>query len=376
RGLILWGGAAEAQTLLGGAAEWVTPRWQLRVVAGRRAINWDQLEGTEKVTVASQGVLSGGDGQISVLGVSDAAEKSLSLAGNWRRGRADGSWEVAWRRSKNSAVPWRGWLSQVGWRPHASLYLECLLGWADEGPRPVLGQKHPVLGDWSGQGVAVRGTWRLAQGLGVKALVHSGQAGALGIDRREHKSLFDLQLVKQWPGRWRIEARWRRNATEDEAFSERFPWQPATLFGRDNREITSFKVGWENEKNRLRFAWRRLVLARVRQDLGWESGGARQMGTITGGAAIGRGGYLRAGWTWSWGDPVDLVSAVVPFTGYVLPRHWGHWRSETHLGVEWPWGPLEAHFAVSRRRPEAPERGSNDPTPDSWAGWLEWVWHW
>ena len=120
--------------------------------------------------------------------------------------------------------------------------------------------------------MAVRGTWRLAQGLGLKALVHGGQAGALGIDQREHKSLFDLQLTKQWLGHWRIEARWRRNATEEEAFSERFPWKPAILFGRDNREITSIRVGWENEKDRIRFAWRRLALARVRQNVGWESG--------------------------------------------------------------------------------------------------------
>ena len=73
----------------------------------------------------------------------------------------------------------------------------------------------------------------------------------------------------------------------------------------------------------------------------------------------------------AWGEDVDLVSAIVPFGGLVLPRHWGKWRSETGLGLEhsrrtWSW-----RLAAGIRRPE---QGRGE-VQDTWLrSAVEWRW--
>jgi hypothetical protein len=53
----------------------------------------------------------------------------------------------------------------------------------------------------------------------------------------------------------------------------------------------------------------------------------------------------------AWGGDADLVSAIVPFGGMILPRHWGHWRSEAVLGAEWRARGLRVRAALSMREP-------------------------
>jgi len=75
---------------------------------------------------------------------------------------------------------------------------------------------------------------------------------------------------------------------------------------------------------------------------------------------------LRGAWVTAWGDPVDLVSAIVPVTGMVLPRHWGAWRSEMVLGGEWRHRRARVQAAGSWRQPEA-----RDQLPAVLTLWLE-----
>lgn len=376
RGLVAWSGAAEAQTILGGSVGWQSARWQMRVLAGRRAAEILESQGPQRTTVVWQTMATGEQWQVVAVALMDPAEKGLSVAGRWRRGVANGAWEAVWRQPTNSAEPLGAWLGQTGWRPSSVLYFECLLGWADPGPRPLMGKKHPVLAGWSGQGVAVRGTWRPTAGLGLKVLVHGGQAGALGVDRRENQSLVDLQLSRRWPSGWRLDGRWRSGVEAVDVFSERFPWQPAALAWRDTRDVVSLKGTWQSQSKRLSLAWRQLTLARVSQESGWESGGTRSMVAIGSVLGLDSAAKVRLGWSWSWGDSVDLVSAVVPFSGYVLPRHWGHWQAEINVGLEYPWRGLVGKIALSKRTPAAESLVLSSSAAESWAGWWEMVWHW
>ncbi len=87
--------------------------------------------------------------------------------------------------------------------------------------------------------------------------------------------------------------------------------------------------------------------------LGKEIGnGRRSLISLTGKYRAGRTWKLRGGWVTAWGDPVDLVSAISPLAGFVLPRHWGRWRSETVLGLEWVGRGARVQAAGSLRQPE------------------------
>ncbi len=371
RGLVPWAGTAVPQTVLGAGIACHWGRWQTRILAGRRG----PAPVTDARTTLGQVAVTGEEWRAEALVLSDPMEFGASLAGGFQRGALQGSWEGAWRRPHGAGTALSALLAQGGWRPHRALRLEILAGWADLGPRPVMGQKHPVFGDWGGQGVAVRGTWRVATGLGLKLLVHRGRGRQeVATGRRELRTLADVLLTRNWPGGWSGEARWREGGTEIVAWSERFPWRPPAAAGWDNRRVLSLKAGWQGDRGRGQILWRRLTLARVRQDIGWENGGSRSLVALTTGLACTPGCYLRAAWTLSWGEPVDLVSAVVPFTGYVLPRHWGRWRAEHLLGMELRRGSWRGRMAVSWRQADL----RTDPEGEGGvlSAWLEGAWIW
>jgi len=370
RGLVLWAGSAAPQTLLGLGMAVGTGAWRSRVVVGRQ-----DSSAPDQATVLAQVSGRGRRWQAEVLCLSDPRERGLSVAGLFGRGGLEAAWEGSWRRPFGAEIPLTALLGQIGWRPHHTVRLEVIAGWADHGPRPILGQKHPVFGDWGGQGVAVRGTWRAAGGLGLKLLVHRGRGlEDVFVRRRSVRTLTDAQLGRTWPGGWVAETRWREGAEDIAAWSERFPWQPPATARRDWRRVVSVKVGRRRPNGRVQLLWRRLSLARVSQTVGRESGGARSLLALTAAAPVGAALRLRAAWTMSWGDPVDLVSAVVPFTGYVLPRHWGHWRSEHLLGLEWRHRAWQCRGAISWRQSD-PDRGPEFGT-GALAAWLEAAWNW
>ncbi len=370
RGLRTWAGAPVAQTLLGVGATGGWGPWDVRLLAGRR--EWSQPG--ERVTMIGQVQATGKDWHLAALILSSPGEDGASLAGRWRSGAVDGSWEGTWRRPLGAVTTLSTMLAHSGWRPDHRLRIEIIAGWSDLGPRPVMGQKHPVFGDWAGQGVAVRGTWRAATGLGCKVLIHRGRGQEdIAMGRRRLRTLSDAMVTRTWPGGWRAEGRWRQGGEEVAAWSERFPWQPPATEWRDSRCVTSLKVEWRDENSRFRTLWRRLTQSRTRQDVGWEKGGSRDLLSLTFSHRIGQLWLLRGSWATAWGDAVDLVSAIVPFRGFVLPRHWGHWRSEQLLGLEFGGPRWRCQGAVSWRRVSSQMVVDR---ADQLAAWLEAGWQW
>ncbi len=370
-GLVPWSGSAVKQTLQAIGFGGYFGDLQVRVLAGNR----DSATGAQQTAGLAQVSLDRSDSQVAALVILDPSEQGASFAFRHRGRTAQASAEGVWRRPVGAPAPLLAMLIQGGWRPHAALQLEVLTGWADLGPRPVMGHKHPVFGDWAGQGTAVRGSWRVATGLGIKVLFHRGHGWQdVASGRRQLRRLADAQLARTWPGGWRAEVRWREIAEQISAWSERFPWQPPAPAWWDRKRVLSLKGEWRSDQKRIQILWRQLVQSRHRQEVGLESGGSRSLAAFTGGLALGRLVYLRGSWTFSWGDPVDLVSAVVPFRGYVLPRHWGRWRAERLVGLELSDGPLRGQLGVSWRGVD--RQTAFTGAVDAWAAWLEVAWMW
>jgi hypothetical protein len=63
---------------------------------------------------------------------------------------------------------------------------------------------------------------------------------------------------------------------------------------------------------------------------------------------------IRCGRCVAWGDPVDLVTALSPLPGRLVPRHWGAWREELWTGVTWGDRRASLAAAVHLRRPRIP----------------------
>jgi hypothetical protein len=371
RGLRSWTGRAAPQTVRGVSGQLSWGAWRGEALHGRRD---GTLNGDRPTTLIRLGVADA-SWRAAALLVVDPRETGASLALRGRRGPLETAGEFSVRRPVGARRFLAAWLTQGGWRLHRDFRLEILAGWADPGPRPVMAQKHPVFGDWAGQGVAVRVVWRAGPGVRAKLLLHRGQgAWPEGPGPARRRSLVDALLSRTWDSGCEGAIRWRAGNEAVTAWSERFPWLPPTPAWRDTRRVLSVVAGWRAVGGRGQVRWRRLQLERNRQGIGQESGGGRSLLTVAGRRRLAGSVQVRAAWTTSWGDPVDLVSAVAPVAGYVLPRHWGHWRSEHLIGLAWDPGSWRGEFAVSRRQPD--RLGSPAPESDVWTVWGQGSWNW
>ncbi len=85
--------------------------------------------------------------------------------------------------------------------------------------------------------------------------------------------------------------------------------------------------------------------------MGASTSGRRTLGGVRfRGRVLRKVSYLLS-YQWAWGDAIDLVSAVNPLRGLVLPRHWGKWASEILLGLEYSNRLGRIMLAFSRREP-------------------------
>jgi len=106
---------------------------------------------------------------------------------------------------------------------------------------------------------------------------------------------------------------------------------------------------------------------RTRQVAGSANDGSRQLFTV-GADFVPRPEWtLRCQWDLAWGDAVDLVSALSPLRGYVLPRHWSRWQEQVMVGVGREFGSWRFQAGTAGRDP-APSAAGQDP---SWEVWTE-----
>ncbi len=342
--LVTWLGTADPRALSGFGGRVMLGNWSLRVMNGGPA-NSAGSPGANKSVVQLGGIQK--DWRISVAGLAGNLERGLSIAGGMRNKPIYGSfetmvWQVApWVPPTGAAV------LQVGWKPAKGSGIEGMLGYADLTQTPGLASRPAVLPGWDGRGLALRGYTRTSSGAVLRAMVHMGRnLDRVGSRSRKVKTLIDLQAGKKLSRQVELAVRYRSTDLKASQWSERYPWQPPRATGSQRRTIISAQVVMEQTRLRARLMVRSYGLDKEVDN------GRRSLISLTGRYVLGKAWKFRGAWVTAWGDPVDLVSAISPLTGMVLPRHWGRWRSETVMGLEWVYGGVRVQAAGSLRNPE------------------------
>lgn len=358
-----WVGVPDERTLEGAALRLTSGRWSLAGAGGRTVVARDHVTDTMAAVVLRY---SGATAAVGIFGLKIGSEAAVSVGGDIRGFLLSGGAEVAVWRTHPGVRPRLAGLVNVGWQAGRRLRLEALAGWTDFEFGPRLAVRPPLFKSWDGSGVGLRGVFRSASGTFVRALyARSRSRQRKWRLQDDNHGLLDLQLSCRAGSGFVLAVRWRETTETSQGWSERFPWAPPTILTRQDKRVVSAALTREQP------GFRYSILLRSLQTRAADQPRMRHLWSVTGWRRWSRCFRLRGTLAGAWGDNADLVAAIVPLNGLVLPRHWGQWRSEFLAGIEFAAGGWLLQAAVSVR--EAEERGFEGmPT----AVWLDFQKRW
>lgn len=323
-----WTGSPEPGSAVGAAVGWRGP-WSADAAWGRR----------EDGTVLTVTSLGHPDGAWQLVAVADGPSGLAGgAAGRWRRGPWRGAWEVALRPA--AAAPAVG--CHVGWDVRRFALASVLVA-VPRGPAWEQAAAQPLLGSRAGTLCALRGTWRPRPGASIAALVAVAARDGGDLPAPEHRLVSDILGRTDLAAGLEAEARLRTTARTVWEWAEAWPWAaPIQAPGR-RTQVLGLALGRRQETPRWRL---RLVSLAVDHA---PTAGRRTLA----GAEVRDGGAgpvaWRLAWRVAWGAPVDLVDAVSPLPGLVVPRHWGRWSGGWFAGIGLTAGPWALDAAADLR---------------------------
>jgi hypothetical protein len=350
QGIRPWSGGVDSGALRGGSLQWCKGgKWDVSFVMG-------QVNGVDKDPLLPKPVekmlrLGGHDEgkKWGFLMASSGTDMGFSIAGSSVGSMAHASFEVAgWRAGQVQTIAAFAWALVVGMEPWNNWVTEGVLV-ATDGTGFFTGGQLPYLpAGEGGRGWFLRGG-RKVPGVGhVMLLVGKMKhRTTTGTGQRHNTILLDLQ------GRWlprkglEINARWRRRHRVTEMWSAIYPWQAPFNSGQELRSVLSGQIKWKSGPMTTKF------MARHYQQGKDETWGVRSLVSVAAIYRVGKNLAIQGSNTTAWGDPIDLVSALSPMAGLVLPRHWGNWREETTIGIRLSWKKCQVRSGFSLRLPES-----------------------
>lgn len=363
--LTTWLGAPDYRAVTGVGLQAHYRSWRLRMMSGHRSVVPAGAQMGNRIRVL-QVSWTGSGLKVSAAALSEYRSQGISISGTWNHPALSGSFEtLAWKVAPE--IPATGAaVLRLKWRLGSSAGLEGQWGASGLPAAPGLASRPGVLSGWAGHGYVLRGFVRAGPGLMVRALVHRARhLDRVGIRHNIGKVLADFLLEKKVSSQVDLVVRYRSTGTQSWSWSERYPWQQPLAGRPQHRTVLSVQVA------RACSLWRARCLVRSYGLDGSSGSGRRSLFSLSARYSPRGNWKLRGAWTTAWGDPVDLVSAIVPLTGMVLPRHWGGWRSETVLGAEWRYHRVRLQAAGSWRQPEKGQR-----VGPVWTLWLEAGFRW
>jgi len=351
-----WATTPGKRSVVGVGMTWRSEHWGLMGMHGRLG---DAGEGTQLSAVFVErqlGVVKTGMSLARVDG-----QLGASCSGQWQKSRHRFGFEwVLWEgtdRKTHHGV----WL--ISWK------MTRILGWAMEvqwsasngSDGPATGIRPGVLDAWNGAGWAIRisspsvKSWRLKV-----LLAESGGKDWVGPHQSQTRGFFDVKIQGRPVPGWEFSSRWHQRIRTWDAWSETYPWLPSQRVKEDRRQGLGLDLKSTGRKRGWVFSLRSLS----RQ--GAATNGRRSLASVRHRIKWGRNTSFLFSFQTAWGDPVDLVSAINPVAGLLLPRHWGHWSSEILAGMERTiWG-TRIMVAISRREPTV--EADRPPEHCLWAG--------
>jgi len=349
QGVRRWAGGYDTGAVRGGTVHWsIGDKWDALLVFG----SVHNPEKGEDSTLLQEkmirlGSITNSGHQWGVLVAASGKNRGMSLTGSAKGHGLHGSFEVAGWQAAEEVKPAFAWAMEVGLESRKNWVLEGIVV-ATDGAGIFTGGHLPYIpAGEDGRGWFLR-TGRRVSGKGRLLLVigKMGHRTPTGTGQRHQSTLLDLQ------GRWlpksgiEISGRWRRRQRKSETWSPIYPWQAPHLAGQELRSVLTCQLSCKFQPLTTR------VMARLYQqgkDADW---GTRSLITISATYWLSSCYAVQGSNTTSWGDPIDLVSALSPMAGLVLPRHWGSWSEETTFGFRFEWNFLQCRLGCSRRVPE------------------------
>ena len=348
-----WAGQPDERTLTGMGAWLQRGPVRLQAAAGAHARSADP----EGLVLASALAVARDSWQAGCAQLTTPEGRGLSC---WTSGKARSTGRLGWSAELASWKSATGHTKQVLQMVTSYQVARCWsmqFGVALEhgGERSPLARRSPFLRGKVGRGWAWRTRFRLGSAARLWLLVHRVEYGDSPAQPDEFRQLtWEIQGSYSLPRDLRLEARlsWQDRLRRQR--SQRFPWA-----------VPSLVLDQTRGRGRLRLSgpWgpRDWSLAVTFLNLARPTGNGSR--ALLSGRLKGTAGGLswRVGHDLSWGQPVDLVGAINPVPGLVLPRHWGAWQSEIHggLGLRTPgWeGWLAAAWRAAAPGPEAVDSG-------------------
>ncbi len=347
QGVRRWAGGYDSGAVRGGTVQWKSHYWDALVVIGsvRATGETETSFGLQEKMIRLGGHAK--DNQWGVLVASSGKDMGVSLTGSKTGKRLHGSVEVAGWKAGQEVQPAFAWAMEVGLEPLKNWILEGIVV-ATDGAGIFTGGHLPYIpAGEDGRGWFLRTGRRISRkGQLLLVVGKMGHRTPTGTGQRHQSTLLDLQ------GRWlpqagiEISGRWRRRQRKSEKWSAIYPWQPPHLAAQELRSVLTCQINCKFNPVTTR------IMARLYQQGKNAAWGTRSLITFSVVYWLDSSSAIQGSNTTSWGDPIDLVSALSPMAGLVLPRHWGSWREETTLGFRFEWGFFQGRLGFSRRVPE------------------------
>ena len=311
-----WATTAEKRSILGLGVSWQGKGWFLTGAHGRLG----KSDATRKLsTICLEKQLGAIKLGVGVARMAD--QEGLSISGNWHGGKVHrlGFEWISW--GKNGQKSRQGvWLVSLKTGLVWGGTLEAQWAASNGSSGPITGIRPAVLDAWGGAGWVVRVSSPSIKSWRLKILLAESQGkNWIGPHQNLSKQFIDLMVRGRPRPDMQLSVRWHQRIRTREAWSEPYPWLPPALANEDQRLGLTLDLKWKRGGQTWAYSLRSLG----RQ--GATTSGRRSLASIQYRRSYTGRSSLFVSFQSAWGDAVDLVSAVSPMRGVLVPRHWGHW---------------------------------------------------